>query len=105
MVTFKAEGAADVLMFDEVAQALMEVMGKERGARGVVTVEQLPDALERLKRAVALDRAAPRALERRPRARDEDEPERFVSLTQRALPLIELLEHARAREVPVVWGI
>jgi len=28
-----------------------------------------------------------------------------VSLTQRALPLIALLEHARSEEVPVVWGI
>jgi len=107
LVTFKAEAAADVLMFGEVAQALMEAMGNEASARGVITVEQLPEALARLRAAVAGDRIAPRPLGPREPALDagEDAPERFVSLTQRALPLIALLEHARSEEVPVVWGI
>ncbi len=107
LVTFKAEGAADVLMFGEVAQVLMKVMGKEVGTRGVVTVEQLPQALARLKAAITSDHAAPQPLEPTVSGRDQAQPEagRFVSLSQRALPLVALLEQALADEVPVVWGL
>jgi len=106
LIVFKAEGAADVMMFGDVAKALMAVMGKEATDRGVITVEQLPGAIERLRKAVARDKTEPQVLEpERGPARENEEEQVHVRLTQRALPLIDLLEHARREEVPVLWGV
>lgn len=104
MITFQSEVAGDVMMFDEVAHRMMDLMGKERTQRGVVTVEQLPDCIARLKAAIAEDRARARG----DRQGDEEEETGVaarVSLAQRALPLVELLERSFARGKPVLWGV
>ncbi len=107
LIVFKAQGAADVLMFGEVAFALMEIMGKQPGERGIVTAFEVPEALDRLRRALAADKAAPKPLgpQDEDTDREADGERRFVSLGQRALPLIGLLEHARREELPVLWGV
>lgn len=101
MIVFKSEVGADVMMFDEVAHRMMELMGKEKSARGVVTVEQMPDAIAALRAAVAQDKAAHGGEE------DDDGKESAarVSLAQRAVPLIELLEISLNRGKPVMWGV
>jgi hypothetical protein len=94
------------MMFDKVAQRMMEIMGKEVAARGVVTVEQMPECIARLKAAIAEDRA-------RAQPRDEEADAEAgrtgvnapVSLAQRALPLVELLERSLRAEKPVLWGV
>ena len=106
MITFRSEVGPDVMMFDDIAHRMMDLLGKERTERGVVTVEQLPAAIAALKEAIAKDRAAQKA---QPEAEDEGDEEtrapRPVSLAQRALPLVELLEISLARGKPVTWGI
>lgn len=101
MIVFQSEVGADVMMFDEVAHRMMELMGKEKAARGVVTVEQMPEIIAVLKAAMARDKAAHGS------RGDEEEGEGAarVSLTQRALPLVELLEISFARGKPVTWGV
>jgi len=109
LITFKSKASGDVIMFGDVAKRLMEVMGKSPDDQGIVTVEQLPDALARLKEAVAEDKAqqaqpeedAPPQVEK---TSDGGQRE-FVSLARRATPLIELLEYSLKAKVPVVWGV
>lgn len=107
MITFQSEASGDVMMFDEVAHRMMDIIGKEHTQRGVVTVEQLPECIARLKAAIAEDRA--RARGRPDGEGDGDEEETGVaarvSLAQRALPLLELFERSLAREKPVLWGV
>lgn len=106
LIVFKTQGAADVLMFGEVAFALIEIMGKQPGERGIVTAFEVPEALGRLRKALAADKAAPKPLGPQDDTdREADGERRFVSLGQRALPLIGLLEHARREELPVLWGV
>ena len=103
MITFRSDVGPDIMMFDDVAHRMMELMGKEHGGRGVVTVEQLPQAIARLKTAAALDKAR-----RGDPLNDEDEESesaRPIGLAQRATPLIELLEISLSRQKPVTWGI
>ena len=57
LIIFKSKAAGDVMMFGDVAMTLMKIMGKAATERGIVTVEQLPDAIARLKAAVAQDKA------------------------------------------------
>ncbi len=109
IVTFKSAASADVIYFGDVAKRMMELMGKEAADKGVVTVEQLPAAIAQLKAAIAADKAQHRAL-----VQDEEpQVEKIagggsrpkVSLTQRALPLLAMLEESLTEKKPVVWGV
>ena len=112
LLTFKSKAAADVYMYPEHARMLLELMGKEvdppEAPRGVITVEQLPQALAALKGAAA--RAAPEDektihsfenLENKP----TDPLALPVSMAQRAWPLIDMLERAQTKGVVVTWGL
>ena len=57
IVTFKSAASGDVIMFGDIAKRMMELMGKNVTDQGIVTVEQLPDALAQLRAAVAADKA------------------------------------------------
>lgn len=109
IVTFKSAACADLIYFGDVARCLMELMGKEAAAKGIVTVEQLPEAIARIEAAIEADQA-----EHLRQVRDEetetetdgqDGTRPRVSLTQRALPLLALLEESLAERKPVVWGV
>ena len=108
IITFQSAAAGDVIMFGDVAQRMMEIMGKEAGSKGIVTVEELPAAIAKLRAAMAADKADhARAVnadwpQNELDSRDEKVP---VSLTQRAVPLIELLELSLKKGRPVVWGV
>ena len=52
LVTFKSAASADLLYFGDVASLMMELMGKDATEKGVITVEELPDAIVRLETAV-----------------------------------------------------
>lgn len=111
IVTFQSAAAGDVIMFGDVAQRLMGIMGKGAGAKGIVTVEQLPEAIARLKAAIAEDKAQRAAVTDEDGPQSEPDPNSqtgqrpFVSLAQRAVPLLELLEFALKKKKPVVWGV
>jgi RNA-splicing ligase RtcB len=108
LIVFKSKAAGDVMMFGDVAQSLMEIMGKDPGDKGIVTVEQMPDAIARLKAAVAQDKAEKPIVDHDERI-FEKTPEggkrEYVSLARRAVPLIELLEYSLKEGEPVVWGV
>ncbi len=109
IVTFQSPAAGDVIMFGDVAQRMMKLMGKEPEPKGIVTVEQLPDAIAQLKAAIDADKAE------RAGKLDEELPQfemgeggikrPYIALTQRAAPLLELLEWSLKKEKPVVWGV
>ena len=109
IVTFQSPASGDVIMFGDVAHRMMELMGKDPDPKGIVTVEQLPDAIARLRAAVEADK------QQRADMREEDRPQfeigeggikrPYVSLAQRAAPLMELLEWSLKKKKPVVWGV
>jgi hypothetical protein len=109
IVTFKSAAAGDVIMFGDVAQRMMEIMGKAASGQGIVTVEQLPDAIARLRAAIAEDRAQLSKMAEEDWPQTETAPgggqRPFVSLAQRGTPLLELLEWALKKKKPVVWGV
>ncbi|GHT86187.1 hypothetical protein FACS1894154_05620 [Betaproteobacteria bacterium] len=110
LITFKSSASADVLMFGEIAARLLEVLGKDPAdPRGIVTVEQLPTAIDQLKTAIAAEKArmAPDTAATEEAAREAGQTgiAAPVSLAQRAWPLLDLLERALISKVPVVWGV
>jgi hypothetical protein len=105
IVTFSSKAAGDVIMFGDVAQRLMKIMGKEADAKGIITIEQLPDAIACLRAAIVADKAARAAQVAADEVNGEDSRPPAVSLAQRAVPLLELLEWAHKKQKPVVWGV
>lgn len=105
MITFKSRATSSVMMFDDVGKQLLEIMGKTHDLAGIITLEQLPDAIKALRRAADEDRA--RAWQHKPDEDQDDNAPRgpaSVSLAQRAVPLINMMvESLQARE-PVIWG-
>jgi hypothetical protein len=109
IVTFQSPASGDVIMFGDVAQRMMKLMGKEPSDKGIVTVEQLPDAIARIKAAIEEDKhdRAGKSPEDMPQTEKAEGggSRPFVSLSQRALPLLELLEWSLKKQKPVVWGV
>lgn len=105
LITFLSSADADVVMFGEVGQQMLVVMGKDPQAQeGIVTLEQLPSALMALQQAVEQDRLA-----QRQSASDEDEEEQdvkrssIIHFAQRAVPLLDMLRRSINEKTPVLW--
>jgi len=104
LVTFSTKVSADIIMFGDVAQELLKLMGQTGVVPGALLAADIAPALERLKKAIAVVGAKPAG--NPPRAAGEEDDERappLVSLRQRAVPLIGLLEAAVAGEADVTW--
>lgn len=101
LITFTTPVHADITMFGDVARELIRMMGHSGSVPGAILAADVPAALERLKAAVAANPDAPL----NPRREDEDPRERgqSVSLKNRALPLIDLLEAAAREDKHVMW--
>lgn len=106
IVTFKSPAAGDVIMFGDAAHRLLKIMGKEPADKGIITVEQLPDAIARLRAAIAEDKTQQRAQRAAVNTQDEDDKREqpAVSLAQRAVPLLDLLEWSLKKHKPMTWG-
>lgn len=105
LITFKSPASGDVIMFEKNAKEALGVLGKDPEAhQGIVTVDQLPGAIVTLKTAMAADKGRPPE----PTPSDDEDTDQAgggVGFAQRAVPLLELLEHALKEEAPVTWGV
>jgi hypothetical protein len=113
LITFKSKADADLLMFGDTARQLLALLGKDENAtQGIVTVEQLPEAIARLESAIEAERARLNA-----KSVDECEAEEEaeaeagrtgmaapVSFAQRAWPLLDLLRRSQTAKEPVIWS-
>ena len=107
MIVFRSDAAADIMMFDDVAKRMMEIIGRDFSARGIITVEQLPEAISRLREAIAADRTANAGQYDRPEFEEaaSGAKREFVGLAPRAVPLAEMFEYSLKAEKPVMWGV
>jgi hypothetical protein len=106
LVIFRSKAAAEITMFAESARRIFEIIGRPQSERGVITVDQIPDALQRLTAAVEQEKAQHKA------SADAGDDEvaskglqaRGVTFSQRAFPLIEMLRAAQKKKADVTWG-
>lgn len=102
---FKSAAAADVIMLQNNGQQMLKIIGKDDSPQGIITVEQIPGAIQALEAAVvaheaAQKRAGAAAVE------DDEAPEGDgVMLRQRAAPFIDLLRRSVEAGKDVVWGV
>jgi Domain of unknown function (DUF1840) len=105
---FKCKATGNLIMTQAVGDQVLDLISK-RSAKGVITVLEMPLLLERLKAALANDKNradgnSDLAAEQEPAgAIAQSQP--AVSLGQRLVPFIEMLERAHAAEKDVIWGV
>ena len=99
LVPFTCPAYADITMFGDVAIRLLKMMGHSATVPGALAAEDIRPALDRL---VAAVRAEEESAEPAASGGDDDN-EPPVSLSHRALPLIELLKAAAEKPCSVMW--
>ena len=111
LVVFRSKAAGEIFMFAETARRIFAIIGKPETPRGVISAEQLGDAIARLTAAVEEEKEQIR------RAREEaeeaqrhgeavaEQPAGAITLAQRAFPLLEMLQAAKKKRVDVTWGV
>lgn len=109
LITFSSPASGDVIMFEDVAKRMIQIMGKDpSGKQGIVTVEQLPEAIARIKAAVDGEKQRLKGVSEddlpamEPAVGGGQRP--YVTLVQRAIPLLELLEWSLKKQKPVIWN-
>jgi hypothetical protein len=107
LVTFRSRAAGEFFMLSENARQIFDILGRTPAERGVVTAEQVPEALARLTAAVEAERAQLKAAakEKSEDGNADRAAAARISLGQRAMPLIDMLRAAQKRGVDVTWGI
>ena len=96
LVTFTTDAYADITMFGDVALAMLKMMGHSGTVPSAILAADVPAALSRLTAGIEAVKAVPSV-----NKEDEDEPQ--VSLSNRALPLINLLTAAVEAGSDVMW--
>ena len=99
LVTFSCPAYADITMFGDVAVRMLKMMGHSGTVPSALNAEDVQAALVRLEAAI----------ERSPKPKapikdgQDENDEQAVSLSHRALPLIELLRAAAREKCNVMW--
>jgi len=113
LVTFKSKAAAEVMMYEEHAKRILDLLEKDV-KRGVITSEEAAHAVDKLEQEIAESRTHPVTEEVHRdvlahHGEDRDDPEHapveFVSFATRAYPLLEMLRAARHDRQDVMWGV
>jgi len=97
LVTFRTKAYADITMFGDVAVQLLKMMGHSGTVPGALMPEDIPAALENLREAL---QRQPTSAPSQTNTDDDDPP---VTLSHRAMPLVELLEAAAKADTQVMW--
>ncbi len=102
LIIFSSQAAAQVMMLDDLAKHLLAILGRQLETRGIITVEQLPAAIQALEKAIVLDN---QASEENKNEEEEIPSNERLRLAQRAFPLLDMLRRAAKKNKPVTWGV
>ena len=98
LVTFSCSAYPDITMFGDVAVRLLRLMGHSGIVPGAILAEDVQAALDHLLASIQAEQQLAG-----PDQSEDEEGEPVVSLSHRALPLIELLEAAAKTKSNVMW--
>lgn len=98
LVTFSTARYSDITLFGDVATQLLHLMGHSGTVPSAILAADVPQALQRLQQGL---QASPADATESPDSASAEEP--TISLQNRALPLIELLNSAIANNSDVTW--
>lgn len=106
---FKSKATGDLIMLQPNGESILKIIGKGEPAQlkqGILLPEDMAPAITALQAAVALEEKARAEVVQI--AHDKGQappPAPAVSLRQRSLPFIQMLQRCQAANKEVVWGV
>jgi hypothetical protein len=103
---FKSKAAGDLIMLEPNGRRVLQIIGKDPGPKGIILPEEMPGAIAKLEQAIADEEAEHKRLIEEAKAKGEVPPKfDAVSLRQRAVPFIDMLNRCSKEEKEIVWGV
>ncbi len=103
---FKSRVTGDVIMLEPNGRRLLEIIGKDPGAPGIIEAGDASAAIHALEAAIAREEADQLAATTQAAEQGEPAPHfEGISLRQRAVPLIDMLRRSEKAGKEVVWGV
>jgi hypothetical protein len=99
---FKSKTTSDLIMLEPTARRILEIIGKTPDAKGIILVAQMPEAIDRIEKAIAKEKAG--RLVAMPN-NDGNEKEAPLGLSQRARPFVDVLGRCHHAGCDLVWGV
>lgn len=103
LITFHCKAHSNVTMFGDIGLQLIKMLGHSGTIPGAIASSDVPEALSHLRTAIALEQKA--LVE--PDEDKDDEEDNFVAapvnISNRAFPLVELLNAAIKEDCEVMW--
>jgi hypothetical protein len=100
LVKFSSTATGSITMFGDIATQLIKMLGATGKVPGAMSAEDLPVAIAQLKTQLAQQASIDSDVQ------DDDEEDKSkqpISLSSRAMPLIDLLQRASDKQAPVMW--
>lgn len=107
---FKSKVTGDLIMLEANGKAVLKIIGKEdfgRLSKGILLPLDMPAAILALENAIALDESAHAEAIKKAQATGHEAPSQpnAVSLRQRCVPFIQMLQRCHKANQEVVWGV
>lgn len=106
---FKSPAAGNLIMLEPNGRQMLTIVGKgdpESLIKGILEPQDMPAAVAALQAAIAKDEADWKERVAQAQAKGEKLPRpEAVSLRQRAVPLIEMLQRCHRADKEIVWGV
>jgi hypothetical protein len=109
MYKFKSRATGDLIMLEANGRQVLRIIGKDladSAAKGILLPQDMPDAIAALQAAVAQDEAAREQLVREALEKGDVPPKpEGITLRQRVVPLVEMLQRCIKADKEMVWGV
>lgn len=103
---FKSQATAELVMMGADARGALRLIGKDLTPEGVISPDQLPRAIDILQQARREDQAFRLREETSmlDRLDEMNQADPDIRLSQRLVPLVNILELANQAHVAVIWS-
>ena len=109
---FKSKATSDLIMLEPDGKRLLSIIRNDDSSKGILTPEQLPQAIKALEAAIASEEvrvadalSAQKEAGATPEGKVSFRESETVSLKRRAQPMLEMLRSSLSAQVDVVWGV
>ena len=107
---FKSKATGDVIMLQPNGQRVLEIIGKhsasEPSVKGILLLEQMPQALSALQAAIEHEEAQRKDAIDQAKAENLPAPHfEAIGLRQRALPFMDMVRECMKANEAITWGV
>jgi len=106
---FKSQAAGDIIMLETNGRQLLKIIGKDDEAsliKGILLPEQMPAAIAALESAIATEESNLQQQIEEAQAEGEAAPRpEAITLRQRAVPFMDMIQRCHKAQKEIVWGV